>query len=119
MASDQAARYPFADLVTYPSLVEGFGNAFLEAVYFKKPIVVNNYTIYDTDIRTKGFKAILFDDFITEATIRQTLEALNDPEHSRESCEHNYELALEYFSYATLRHELRVLLSQIFGFEHR
>lgn len=27
--------YPHADLVTYPSLQEGFGNAFLEAVYFK------------------------------------------------------------------------------------
>src|SRR5439155_23123254 len=26
--------YPHADLVTYPSFYEGFGNAFLEAVYF-------------------------------------------------------------------------------------
>lgn len=111
--------YPFADLVTYPSLVEGFGNGFLEAVYFKKPIVVNNYTIYDTDIRTKGFKVILFDDFITEATVRQTLDELNDPELSRECCEHNYQLALKYFSYSKLRHELRGLLSQIFGFEQR
>jgi glycosyltransferase involved in cell wall biosynthesis len=111
--------YPFADIVTYPSLVEGFGNAFLEAVYFKKPIVVNSYTIYETDIRTKGFKVIVFDDFITEATVRQTLDELNDPELSRERCEHNYQLALKYFSYAMLRHELSVLLSQIFGVEHR
>ena len=33
--------YPHADLVTYPSYYEGFGNAFLEAVYFRKPVVVN------------------------------------------------------------------------------
>jgi hypothetical protein len=30
--------YPFCDLVTYPSLWKGFGNAFLEAVYFRKPM---------------------------------------------------------------------------------
>ena len=28
--------YPHADLVTYPSIYEGFGNALLEAFYFKK-----------------------------------------------------------------------------------
>jgi hypothetical protein len=27
--------YPHSDFVTYPSLYEGFGNAFLEAVYLK------------------------------------------------------------------------------------
>jgi glycosyltransferase involved in cell wall biosynthesis len=35
--------YPHADLVTYPSNFEGFGNAFLEAVYFCKPILVNTF----------------------------------------------------------------------------
>src|SRR5215216_7297913 len=28
--------YPYADLVTFPSLLEGFGNAFLEAVYYRR-----------------------------------------------------------------------------------
>ncbi|MFV9504905.1 MAG: glycosyltransferase [Oscillochloridaceae bacterium umkhey_bin13] len=37
--------YRQADLVTYPSSVEGFGNAFLEAVYFRRPLVVNRYAI--------------------------------------------------------------------------
>ena len=72
--------YPHADLVTYPSLIEGFGNAFLEAVYFKKPIVVNNYTIYNIDIRTKGFQVIEFDDYITDATIESTKYVLHHPE---------------------------------------
>ncbi len=52
--------YPHADLVTYPSMIEGFGNAFLEAIYYKRPIVVNNYAIYATDIRPKGFKVVEF-----------------------------------------------------------
>src|SRR5574341_260611 len=46
--------YPYADLVTFPSLLEGFGNAFLEAVYYRRPIFVNNYTIYSIDIKPKG-----------------------------------------------------------------
>jgi glycosyltransferase involved in cell wall biosynthesis len=47
--------YPHADLVTYPSNFEGFGNAFLEAIYFRKPVVVNTYSIYTMDIKPKGF----------------------------------------------------------------
>jgi glycosyltransferase involved in cell wall biosynthesis len=50
--------YPHADLITYPSNFEGFGNAFLEAVYFCRPIVVNTYSIYTIDIKPKGFRWI-------------------------------------------------------------
>ena len=108
--------YPFADLVTYPSLYEGFGNAFLEAVYFKKPIVVNNYTIYESDIRTKGFHVIFFDEFITDDTVAQANAILDNPELAHESAEKNYELARKYFSYATLREKLQICLDNIFGF---
>ena len=37
--------YPHSDFITYPSLYEGFGNAFLEAVYFKKPLLINHYAM--------------------------------------------------------------------------
>lgn len=107
--------YPHADLVTYPSLIEGFGNAFLEALYFKKPIVVNNYTIYAIDIRPKGFKVIEFDDYITEETVQATLKILNDPQLAEEMCDHNYKLALRHFSYKVLGNQLRVLLGNAFG----
>ena len=107
--------YPWADLITYPSLSEGFGNAFLEAVWFRKPIVVNNYTIYQTDIRTKGFNVIFFDDFITDDTVSQTLRAFDNPVSCKEDCDHNYRIAKKYFSYAVLRNKLKVLLSNIYG----
>lgn len=107
--------YPHADLVTYPSLIEGFGNAFLEALYFKKPIVVNNYAIYATDIRPKGFKVIEFDDYITEDTIKETLRILDDPALRDEICEHNYALARRHFSYSVLRNKLLILLANAFG----
>ena len=107
--------YPLADLVTYPSTVEGFGNAFLEALYFKRPIVVNNYTIYKIDIRPKGFKVIEFDDYITDETVETTLRILADKELEIEMCEHNYELANRHFSYRILRNKLKVLLGNAFG----
>ena len=107
--------YPHADLVTYPSLVEGFGNAFLEALYYRKPIVVNNYAIYATDIRPKGFKVIEFDDYITRGTIRDTLRILDDPSHQAEVCRFNYALALRHFSYKVLRRQFTVLLANAFG----
>ncbi|MGD8814982.1 MAG: glycosyltransferase family 4 protein, partial [Anaerolineales bacterium] len=110
-----ADAYPHADLVTYPSLIEGFGNAFLEALYFRRPIVVNNYAIYATDIRPKGFRVIEFDDYITDKTVEDTLRILDDPSYQRELCRHNYALALRHFSYKVLRAKLQVLLANAFG----
>ncbi|KAA3643368.1 MAG: glycosyltransferase [Chloroflexi bacterium] len=107
--------YPHADLVTYPSMIEGFGNAFLEALYFKRPIVVNNYSIYATDIRPKGFNVIEFDEYITEDTIEQTRKLLDDKELELEMCKQNYELARRHFSYTILRNKLKVLLDDAFG----
>ena len=107
--------YPHADLVTYPSLIEGFGNAFLEALYYRKPIVVNNYSIYATDIRPKGFKVIEFDEYITEQTVQDTLRILDDPEHQAELCGFNYALALRHFSYKVLRSQFKVMLANAFG----
>ena len=75
--------YPHADLVTYPSTLEGFGNAFLEAIYFKRPVVVNNYSIFDIDIQPKGFDVIKFDGFITEATLDRTRAVLGDAGEAR------------------------------------
>jgi glycosyltransferase involved in cell wall biosynthesis len=105
--------YPHADLVTYPSLIEGFGNAFLEAVYFKKPIVVNTYKIYAIDIRPKGFRAIEFNDYITEETVDRTRQILENPDEVSEMVEQNYKLALKYFSYQVLRTKLKVLLDNL------
>jgi hypothetical protein len=50
--------YPHADFVTYPTLYEGFGNALLEAIYFRKPILVNRYSTYLADIKGLGFESL-------------------------------------------------------------
>ena len=94
--------YPYADLVTYPSTFEGFGNAFLETLYFKKPIVVNTYSIYIKDIQPKGFKVIEIDGYVTDKAVEQTKQVLDNPELCKEMVDHDYELAKIYFSYTVL-----------------
>ncbi len=107
--------YPWADLVTYPSDIEGFGNAFLEAIYFHCPIVVNTYSIYDIDIKPKGFRVIEFDGFITAETVQRVRQVLKDERMAQEMAEHNYELAKWHYSYTTLERRLQVLMTDCFG----
>lgn len=107
--------YQKSDLVTYPSTLEGFGNAFLEAIYFKRPLLVNNYSIYEADIKPKGFKVIEFDGFISNATLEETRYVLKHPEESAEHAEHNYELARRYYSFTMLQNHLELLLADCFG----
>jgi glycosyltransferase involved in cell wall biosynthesis len=104
--------YPHADLVTYPSNFEGFGNAFLEAVYFSKPIVVNNYSIYSTDIKPKGFNVIEIDGYVTNEAVELTRKVLDDPDLCRQMVEHNYRVATKWFSYKVLNEKLRVLVAE-------
>ena len=107
--------YHQADLVTYPSSFEGFGNAFLESVYFRKPIVVNNYSIYTIDIKPKGFRAIELDDYVDSEAIELARKVLETPALVEEMVKHNYELGRKYYSYSVLRQRLKILLSDCFG----
>ena len=99
--------YPYADLVTYPSTFEGFGNAFLETIYFKKPIVVNTYSIYIKDIKPKGFSVVEIDGYVTEKAVEQTKQILDNPVLCQKMVDHNYELGKQYFSYTVLERILR------------
>lgn len=107
--------YPHADLVTYPSHYEGFGNAFLEAVYFQKPVVVNTYAVFARDIAPLGFKTIEMSQLVTNAVVEQTRELLRNPVLRAEWGGRNFELGLKYFSYAVARRKLATRLANLFG----
>jgi len=109
--------YPHADLVTYPSTYEGFGNAFLEAIYCRKPIVVNKYVIFILDIEPKGFEVISFDGYVNEEAIRKIKEILNEPKELEKMVKHNYRLAKRYYSLSVLRRKLKNLIREILYFE--
>src|SRR5690606_23869057 len=103
--------YPYADLVTYPSAIEGFGNAFLEAVYFHRPILVNNYSIYEVDIKPKGFRVVWFDGYISKDTLDETRFILQNPDEARKWADKNYALAKQHFSYTVLEQRLDSILA--------
>ncbi len=58
--------YVHADIVTFPSLIEGWGNQFIEAVFAKKPIVVFEYPVFKSDIKKEGYSVISLGDKLKE-----------------------------------------------------
>ncbi len=109
--------YPHADFITYPSIYEGFGNAFLETIYFRKPMLVNRYATFVRDIEPKGFELIVMDGFLTKKTVQKVKEILESPEKKEKMVNHNYGIATRYYSYSVLRKCLNSLIINFFGIE--
>jgi glycosyltransferase involved in cell wall biosynthesis len=107
--------YPFADFITYPSLVEGFGNAFLEAVYFKKPILINRYATFVKDIEPQGFDLAVMDGFLTKKTVKKVREILESHDKRDKLVNLNYEIASRHYSYSILRKHLNYIMINFFG----
>ena len=105
--------YAAADLVTYPSRIEGFGNALLEAFYFKRPVLVNRYPVYRADIGPKGVAAIEMDGQVTDAVVAEAERWLADPSAWAEAVETNYEIGLRHFSYGVAADVLTAALSDV------
>jgi len=107
--------YPHADLVTYPSYYEGFGNAFLEAVYFGKPVVVNTYAVYARDIDPLGFKTIEMSMLVTNEVVEKTREILHNRALREEWAAINFDLGVKFFSYSVARRKLAGRIARLFG----
>jgi glycosyltransferase involved in cell wall biosynthesis len=105
--------YPHADLVTFPSTYEGFGNALLEAIYFKVPVLVNRYKVFVRDIEPKGLKMPTMNGFIDRKAVIQVRRLLDDPGYREEVTSLNYAIAEQYYSYDVLRYGLQTLINNI------
>ncbi|MDR0403759.1 MAG: glycosyltransferase family 4 protein [Treponema sp.] len=102
--------YLNADFVTYPSTYEGFGNAFLEALWFKKPILVNRYSIFQQDIEPLDFDVVVMDTYITPETVETVNAILESPEAIEVMTAKNYELGKRFFSFRLLEQRLHQVL---------
>ena len=113
--------YLFADLVTYPSLYEGWGNQFLEAIKAKLPMVVFEYEVFKTDIKSCGFRVISLGDkvkgkdaqglcqvepSIIKRTTREMIRVFTDLPYRKKMAEHNFELARKLYSMQALKNYL-------------
>jgi glycosyltransferase involved in cell wall biosynthesis len=117
--------YVFADFVTYPSLWEGWGNQFLEALRARLPLMLFEYPVYRTDIGDKGFRVVSLgseilgrDDLglvqveqaVIEAAADQAVELLINKDLRRETVEHNFQVGRQYYSLDSLRGYLTPLM---------
>lgn len=112
-----ADAYHHADFITYPSLYEGFGNALIEAVYYRKPVLVNRYSIFVTDIEPKDFKLVTMNGYMTRDVVANVRRVIEDPEYRQEMVDHNFELGKRFFSYTVLRRKLRALVTNFTGLD--
>ncbi len=105
--------YPHAHFVTYPSVYEGFGNAFVEAMYFRKPIVVHTYPVYLSDIKASGVEAIEFFHDITSEVLTHTRRMIDSADVRQRMTAHNYEVGLQHFSYRNLKSVIEKILTTL------
>ncbi len=117
--------YVYADFVTYPSLWEGWGNQFLEAIRARLPILLFEYPVYRADIGDKGFRVVSLgsrvqgrDDLglvrIAPQRIEQAADEavalLTDADLRRKTVQHNFDLGRRYYSLESLRGYLAPLM---------
>ncbi len=103
-----------ADIVTYLPVWEGFGNALLEAVAARVPVMTTTYLVYKTDIMGVGLKTIeVRDDYdkygrliITEDILEKMYRALTDGDYRKDMVETSFDVAGKHFGYAKLREKL-------------
>ena len=107
--------YPYADFITYPSLYEGFGNAFLEAIYFKKPILINRYSTFVRDIEPLGFDLAVMDGFLSKKTVQNVIDILESSKRKNKMVRGNYAIASRHYSYSVLRNQITAILKDFFG----
>jgi len=105
--------YLEADLVTFPSLYEGFGNALIETVYFGKPLVVNRYPVYEADIKPLGFRFVEIDRAITDGTVASVRELLHDPQRRADDAAHNFAIARRHLGFDMLEERLSKVLASL------
>ncbi len=103
-----------ADLVTYLPIWEGFGNALLEAVAARVPVVTTAYLVYKTDIKVIGFDNIEVRDIydknghlvIDDSILKKMYQVLTDQEYRAKMVEKNFKLGQREFGMKRLKEML-------------
>ena len=114
--------YVYSDFVSYPSIWEGFGNQFIEAVFAKLPVLAFEYPVYISDLKEKGFEIVSLGDKYTkcdglisidEKTVERAgseiINILLDKTRADNMIKRNYAIAKENYSYTVLKSIIKEL----------
>lgn len=120
--------YAICNVITYTSILEGWGNQLIEAVFAKKPLVVFEYPVYKSDIAPLGFQFISLGDTAhydeneglyrldvqrLDDAARRLKQLLCDPERLSEIVEKNFQIGRTHLSLERLKLLLENILKQI------
>lgn len=105
--------YLNSDFLVYPTECEGFGNQFVESVFFKKPLILTPYPVYKSDIKPLGFKAIEIDEEISRSSVLKVKRFLEGKENIAKIVDDNFKLGKEYLSYEWVESKLRKILESM------
>ena len=108
--------YVMADFISYPSLLEGWGNQFIEAVIAKKPVLIYEYPVFSTDIKPYGFQVVSLGDTHeldnnnlavvssqkNRKAIQEIVEILTSSANYGKIIEKNYQIGSNHFSYSNI-----------------
>jgi len=108
-----ADAYAHADMVTFPSDIEGFGNVVIEACVHKKPLFTHNYPVLK-EILEKGFDFLLMEsDEIQPKLVNRAKKLLSNAAERKKMVEKNYRLAKQHYSMEKLDSTTKALLQDL------
>jgi mannosylglucosylglycerate synthase len=119
--------YVHADYVTYPSILEGWGNQLLEAVFAKKPMVIYEYPVYGTDIKSKNFifaslgsthkvneeGLVEVEETLIKEAAKEAVKTLTNSEKYQEIVTQNFAVGKKYYSYEALNEYLKKVFEPV------
>lgn len=105
--------YPYADIITYPSTSEGFGNQLLELIFARKVPILFEYPVFKVNIQNTGLKYVsLGDTFekdekgwhiipeeIYSKAVDKSIEILRKESLYKEITVNNFEMVKIHFGY--------------------
>ncbi|QEN08380.1 glycosyl transferase family 1 [Oceanispirochaeta crateris] len=107
-----------SDIVTYLPIWEGFGNALLETVAARVPLIVATYLVYKTDIMNRGLECVeIRDDYdekgnliIPENCLGQIYQFIQDPGVRAIRTENSFNAMKKAFGMPVLEKKLESIL---------
>jgi glycosyltransferase involved in cell wall biosynthesis len=103
---------------TYFSEVEGFGNNLLEMMALGLPVILNRYSIYNSDLAPMGFDVAEVDDCqLTDEAVEKSYAYLTQPKVREAAIAHNLEVLDGMLNHDVMANKLTPLIQNLFKYK--
>ncbi len=110
--------------MTYPSVLEGWGNQLLETMFAKKPVIVYEYPVFERDLSSSGIEYISLGNAcegregnlrlpsdVIDGAAKRAVEILFDEKVYRLMVSRNFAIGEQLYSYEALE----TILTEVIG----